>query len=192
MQNILRVDASMRISGSYSRMLTDKLIEQLSHDETKVIRRDLLHGVPLLNEDWLQANSTLEDDRDDSQRMILKESDMLIEEIESSDILVVGLPIYNFGVPAAFKAWIDLIARARKTFQYGKNGPVGLLKNKRSFTIVTSGGTQLNSEIDFVSGWLKHVFQFIGITEHRIIDASGLMKDEAGILARVDEVFSTL
>ena len=190
--NILRIDTSMRVSGSYSRMLADELIEHLSQNNANLVTRDLSKGVSLIDGSWIQANFTPEEERTKEQRGVLRESDDLIAELEKTDIIVVALPIYNFGVPAAFKAWIDLVTRAKKTFRYGANGPKGLLANKRAFVVVTSGGTQLGSAIDFVSDWLKHALNFIGISDLTIIDASGLMKDEEEILASAQEKISSI
>lgn len=195
MKKLLRIDASMRIEGSHSRQLLDRVVEQLSSVDVQVQVRDLAKGVPFVSQDWIYANFTPPEERGAEQRRALEESDALIAELESAELLVIGLPIYNFGPPAAFKAWVDMITRARKTFRYAENGPEGLLTGKRAVVVVTSGGTELGSEIDFVSQWVKHVLGFIGITDLEIIDASGLMKDEAAVLARaqssIDELSET-
>ena len=81
-----------------------------------------------MTEDWINANFTDPDERTESQKQTLAQSDQLVEELETADTIIIGLPIYNFGVPAAVKAWIDLIARARRTFKYTETGPEGLLK----------------------------------------------------------------
>jgi FMN-dependent NADH-azoreductase len=173
-------------------MLADELIDHLSKNNANLVTRDLSKGVSLIDESWIQANFTPEEERTKEQRGVLQESDDLIAELEKTDVIVVALPIYNFGVPAAFKAWIDLVTRAKKTFRYGANGPKGLLAKKRAFVVVTSGGTLLGSVIDFVSDWLKHALNFIGISDLTIIDASGLMKDEEEILASAQEKISSI
>jgi FMN-dependent NADH-azoreductase len=86
-------------------------------------------------------------------------------------------------VPAAFKAWIDQIARAKVTFRYTDKGPVGLLDNKKAYVIITSGGTKLGSEIDFVSEYIHHILGFIGIKEVTIIDSSAIGRDEKKVLS---------
>ena len=128
-QKILRIDASMRRAGSVTRDLTDRLIDKLraENQEVSVVTRDLADGVPMIDETWIGANFTDEAARDDNQRAALAVSDSLIAELQAADTLVIGLPVYNFGVPAALKAWIDLVARARVTFRYSETGPVGLL-----------------------------------------------------------------
>jgi FMN-dependent NADH-azoreductase len=183
-QHILRIDASMRLTGSNSRKLADQLIEKISSDETQLTHRDLKNGLPFVNEDWIQANFTPAEERSVEQQTTLATSELLIEELEAADTIVIAVPIYNFGVPAAFKAWIDMVARARRTFHYTENGPQGLLTDKKAYVVITSGGTKLGSDIDFVSPWLKHVLGFIGITDCEMIDATGLMMDEQQVIGK--------
>jgi FMN-dependent NADH-azoreductase len=177
MTNILRVDSSMRTEGSVSRDLADKLVGQLSNANTKVTVRDLAKGISLIDENWIGANFTDPAERSEEQKGFLAASDELVGELHDADTIVITAPVYNFHVPAALKAWIDMVARARETFRYTENGPEGLLKGKKAYVIVTSGGTVLDSEYDFVSGYLKHVLGFIGITDVSFIDGSGLMLD---------------
>jgi FMN-dependent NADH-azoreductase len=185
-QNILRIDASMRKNGSYSRTLSTKLIAQLkSQASVNVKVRDLADGIPIFNEAWIGANFTDVAERTAEQRSVLSFSDALVSEVKDTDTLVIGLPIYNFNVPAAFKAWIDQVTRSKVTFRYGENGPEGLLENKKAYVIISSGGTQLGSELDFVSDYIHHVFGFIGITDVTIIDSSGIGQNEEKVLADV-------
>jgi len=183
-QNILRIDASMRKNGSYSRALCTKLIAQLKRQTSSSVKeRDLVDGIPIINEAWIEANFTDVAERTAEQRSVLSFSDALISELTDTDTLVIGLPIYNFNVPAAFKAWIDQVARAKVTFRYGENGPEGLLENKKAYVIISSGGTQLGSEVDFVSDYIHHVFSFIGIKDVTIIDSSGIGRNEEKVIA---------
>jgi FMN-dependent NADH-azoreductase len=187
-QNILLVNASMRRSDSQSRILAGKLIDQLSaQGDIEVLDRDLANGVPVVDEAWIEANSTDPEERSEHQRDALKVSDELVAELKAADVLVAAVPIYNFGVPAAFKAWIDMVARARETFRYTPAGPEGLLEGKKAYLIVTSGGTRLGSEIDFVTPWLRHVMSFLGIHDVEIIDASGLMSDAEARIAEATQ-----
>jgi len=192
-QQILRIDASMRKNGSYSRTLSDRLIAQLQRQTpSNVKQRDLADGIPFINEAWIESNFTDVSERTAEQRAVLSCSDALISEIKTADTLVIGLPIYNFNVPAAFKAWIDQIARAKVTFRYGDNGPEGLLENKKAYVILSSGGTQLGSDIDFVSNYIHHVLAFIGITDVTLIDSSGIGKNEEKVIsdahAAIDDI----
>ncbi len=178
--NILRLDATARMEGSYSRDLVDALIAQLD-DSANVTTRDLSDPISHVDDLWVAANNTADDDRTPDQHAKLAESDALIAEIEAADILVIGLPVYNFGVPASLKVWIDQICRARKTFAYGENGPVGLLKDKRAIVVYVSGGTPMGSEIDFASGFLRHILGFIGISDVRFVAADRHMMDADSI-----------
>lgn len=183
---LLRINASMRKHGSTSRQLTDELIDSLvaGQPNKEIVTRELAGGVPFVDEDWIGANFTDETERSEAQRAKLAMSDEMVAELEAADTIVIGVPIYNFGVPAALKAWVDMVCRARRTFAYSENGPVGLLKDKKAYLVIASGGTDSGSEIDFATGYLRHVLGFIGIHDVTVVDASGLMKDENATLAR--------
>lgn len=171
---VLRIDASSRYDGSVTRQLTDDFVSQLgaNHREVQVDHFDLAQAVlPYISEDWITANFTPADQRTPSQKQTLAQSDRLVNQLRQSDILVLGVPVYNFSVPAALKAWIDLVARAGVTFRYTENGPVGLLKNKKAYVVVASGGTPIGSAIDFASGYLRHVLGFLGIHDVVVISA---------------------
>jgi FMN-dependent NADH-azoreductase len=185
--NILRIDASMRHTGSVTRALTDKLVARLLavSPGSELTRRDLANGVPLVDEAWIGANFTDPAERDDAQRTVLADSDKLVAELKAADTLVIGLPIYNFGVPAAFKAWIDMIARARETFRYTETGPEGLLAGKRALVVVASGGVPVGSAADFATPYVRFALAFIGITEVEFISAAELNSD-ADTEARIE------
>jgi len=191
--NILRLDASMRKTSSYSRILTDKLIEQLTSEKnSEVTIRDLADGIPLIDENWIKANFSAVDERTCEQKVCLVASDILVDELYKAELIVIGLPIYNFGVPAAFKAWIDQVVRSNLTFRYGDNGPIGLVENKKAYIIIASGGTKLGTEIDFISDYLRHILGFIGITDVTFIDSSGLGRDESQTLAHAHKTIERI
>ncbi len=173
---ILEVSASGRRADSMSRKLSNEIIEALEtrEGEVEVVRRDLSEGIPLVDEAWIQANFTPEDERTRDQREALSASDALVEELHASDVIVIGSPIYNFGVPAALKAWVDMICRARKTFRYTSNGPEGLLKGKKAYVVIASGGVPVDSPVDFATPYLRHALQFVGITDVDVIAADQL------------------
>ena len=186
--SILRIDASARRDGSVSRELADKIIARFGADTT-VATRDLADGLPLINETWVGANFTPADDRSDAQKETLALSDTLVAELKAADTIVIGLPIYNFGVPAALKAWVDLVARAGVTFKYSEYGPKGLLEGKRAIVAVASGGTEAGSDIDFATGYIRHMLSFIGINDVDFVTADRLMIDaEATLQAANDQV----
>ena len=197
-KNILRLDASMRKTGSHSRDLSDKLIKQLTgknqtnENPSKITIRDLANGIPFIDENWIKANFTAVDERTSKQHKCLTTSDVLVNELNDADLIVIGLPIYNFGVPAVFKAWIDQVVRSKLTFRYGDNGPVGLVNNKKAYIIIVSGGTKIDSELDFISHYLRHVLSFIGITDISFIDSSGLGRDEAQKLAHANNLIERI
>ena len=134
-------------------------------------------GLYYIDEDWVAANFTPAEQRSEDQQQQLALSDQLIDEIRQADAIVLTTPMYNFGIPATLKSWIDLICRAGVTFKYTANGPVGLLQNKRVDIIITTGGVPLQSPVDFVSDYLKQVFRFIGIDDINIIAADQMNVD---------------
>ena len=107
----------------------------------------------------------------------LATADALIGELADADVVVIGAPIYNFGVPAALKAWVDMVARARLTFRYTENGPEGLLTGKKAYVVVPSGGVPVGSEVDFATPYLRHALAFIGITDVKFVGAKGADRD---------------
>ena len=177
--NILRIDASARQQGSQTRLLTGELVDVLAEARpgAAVVERDLGLGLPLLDDALVTALRAAPDERTPEQSDLLAVSEELIAELRAADAIVVGLPIYNFHVPAAFKAWIDLVCRARETFRYSESGPVGLLKDRPVWIVIASGGTQLHSDADFVTDYVRHVFKFVGISDIRFIEADRLMFD---------------
>ena len=190
MTHVLRIDASMRRDGSVTRELADRVIERL--DPAGVTRRDLADGVPLVDETWIGANFTDPAERTEAQRAGLAPSDAMIAELQAADTVVIGLPVYNFGVPAAFKAWIDQIARARVTFRYTEDGPVGLLEGKRAIVVVASGGTPVDSAIDFATPYVRHVLGFVGISDLTVIPAAELMADPQAARAKAERGIEAL
>jgi FMN-dependent NADH-azoreductase len=176
-KTILHIDASARKTGSVTRELTETLVKSLAtaNRDAKILTRDVSQGLPFIDETWVGATFTDPAERTPEQRLKLAVSDTLVSELKAADVVVIGTPIYNFSVPAALKAWIDQVARARETFQYTENGPVGLLKDKKAIIAVASGGTQAGSDIDFATTYLKHFLGFLGITDVTVIAADQLM-----------------
>lgn len=193
-KQILRIDASARKSGSITRELNDTIVERfLADGDTTVSVRDLAdEALPQLTENWIGANFTKPEERSQEQKEALALSDSLIAEINSADVLLIGLPIYNFGVPAALKAWVDLVARAGVTFKYSETGPVGLLEGKRAIVTVASGGTAMGSDIDFATGYIRHVLGFIGIKDVVFIAADQMAIDAETTLSAARDAVHTL
>lgn len=185
--NILRIDASARKTGSVSRDLTDRIVAR--YENANVTTRDLSNALPQIDEAWIGANFTPADQRSDEQRALLAQSDELVAELQNADLIVIGLPVYNFSVPTSLKAWVDLVTRVGITFQYGENGPEGLLNGKRAILALASGGTPAGSDVDFASTFMRHILGFNGISDVTLIAADALaVEPEATLKAANDAV----
>ena len=172
---ILHIDSSAQQHNSVSRQLSARIVSQLGGD---VIRRDLSVEVPPITENWVSANFTPADLRTSEQQDALALSDLLVSELQRADTVVIGSPVYNFNVPSVLKAWIDQVVRAGLTFNYTENGPVGLLEGKRAIVAMASAGMPIGSEIDFASGYLRHILGFMGIADVQIIAADQLRANQ--------------
>lgn len=177
MTNALLVHSTARTANSVTRNLTKQVIDHLSPDV--IIERDLIDAVPQIDEAWVGANFTPAEDRTAAQSDVLTLSDTLVDELQEANTIVIGVPIYNFGIPASLKAWIDQICRAKVTFKYGENGPEGLLTGKRAIIVVASGGVKIGSDADMATPYMKQVLGFVGITDVTIVGASGGDTDAA-------------
>jgi FMN-dependent NADH-azoreductase len=169
MTQVLKIDASGRSDGSVSRELSDRIAKRLAQGG-RIAARDLNNHLPFIDEEWIGANFTPADDRTDEQKQKLALSDSLIAELRAADTLVIGTPVYNFGIPATLKTWVDHIARAGVTFRYTENGPEGLLEGKKAVVAYASGGVPLGAPVDHVTPYLKTVLEFVGITDVEFLD----------------------
>lgn len=195
---ILHIDTSANLESSNSREISHYIVEKiiktgLSSDI--IIRRDLAKQLlPQISaEDLTDLHASVESNRE-SLKQHAELSENLITELKSSDTLVIGVPMYNFGIPVTLKQWIDYIARAGQTFKYTETGPVGLSGVKQAYVVIASGGTPVGSPMDHISPYMKRVLGFIGVETVHIIDASGSKgateKVIAEAKAQVDELFS--
>ena len=169
---IYQIDSSARKEGSTSRALAKKLLEKIKKPKDEVIYRDLndeMLFVTGLTESGMNIDQK---DQNENHKRMFKLSDQLVKELKESDIIIISAPIYNYGPPATLKAWSDLAARVGETFRFKPNGRrEGLLKNKKAYLVITSGGTKLNSSEDFLTPWLKFILNFFGIEKIDIICA---------------------
>jgi FMN-dependent NADH-azoreductase len=188
MTKVLRIDSSIKGPLSVTRKLTDKIISQLSGDVTE---RDAT-TIPLIDGAWIGAAYTPTAERSAEQQAALALSDELIAEIKAADVLVIGAPVYNFGVTGPLKAWIDQICRVGETFAYTETGPVGLAGHKRVIIAYASGGVPLGSAVDMASTYLKTVLGFIGITDLTFVAAEGVARDEGAAIARAEDQIASL
>lgn len=190
-ETLLHIDASARRQGSVTRDLTARIVAARPTD--RVITRDLADTpLPQITEDWVTANFTPADSRTNAQRDTLALSDALVAELQAADTIVIGLPVYNFGVPAALKAWIDLVARAGVTFRYTENGVDGLLAGKRVILAMASGGTKADSDIDFATPYMRHALGFLGIQDVTVIAADQMALDPETSLSRAQAAIDGL
>ncbi|MEL6678201.1 MAG: NAD(P)H-dependent oxidoreductase [Pseudomonadota bacterium] len=182
----LLIQSSARREASVTRALAADLAAGLG---APVVERDVADGVAFVDEGWIGASFTPEAERSAAQKARLAGSDALVAEVMAADTLVIGVPIYNFGVPASLKAWIDQIARAKVTFEYTPDGPRGLLRGKRAFIVVASGGTEAESAVDFATPYLRHVLGFIGISDVTVIRADrAMVRGEAAQIEAAAEI----
>jgi len=194
---ILRVDSSAKTKNSESRRLTDRIINGLKTNgkSLNVTVRDLNYSLPQVNTAWIEANNTPSDDQTDEHKKTLALSDTLVAEIEAADTLIIGVALYNFSITASLKLWIDLVCRARKTFAYVDGSPKGLMTGKKAIICFASGGTPFESNIDFASGYLRHILGFIGITDVTFISADKHFMDDQSLFnanAAVDTLTNQL
>ena len=175
---IYQIDSSARKKGSTSRALAKKLLDKIKKPGDEVIYRDLddeMFFVSGLTESGMKIN---DNDKTEHHKKMFELSDKLVKELKESDIIIISAPIYNYGPPATLKAWSDLAARIGETFKFKPNGRrKGLLKNKRAYLVITSGGTKINGEEDFLTPWLKFVLNFFGIERVDIVSADQMALD---------------
>ena len=173
--NILQVNSSARREASHSTRLASRLVQRLrdADAEATLIVRDL-NNHPVLDEAALGALFTPADQRTPEQAARVALDDTLIAEIQAADVVVLGVPMYNFGVPAPLKNWIDAISRTGVTFRYTEKGPEGLLKDKKVYVALTRGGKYRDTPADTQVPYLKMVFTFLGLTDVHFVYAEGL------------------
>jgi len=177
MTKILSITSSIFEDGGQSTQLSQKFIQdyQARNLGTEVVNRNLQEsGIPHITAEIFQSFSKPAEDLTAEEKKNVDLSDSFIEELKEADIVVLGLPMYNFGVPSTLKAWIDHVARAGQTFRYTENGPEGLLKGKKAYVFAARGGNYLNTEKDSQTPYIKTFLEFIGIDDIEFVFAEGL------------------
>lgn len=184
--NILRIDASARREQSISRRLGDEVEQRLinGRDDVRVTRRELADALPLPNDTWVRAKGTPDDKRSKELLAALELSFALIDEVKAADALIFTTPIYNYNIPAAVKAWVDLIYLPRRSFDSTARGPVGLLGDRPTYLVMASGGTRVDSDNDFATPYLRFILRGLGIEDLRLIAADGAGAEPDAALAR--------
>ncbi len=175
--NILQINSSARADQSQSTRLARDIVDRLqkSNADAGLTVRDLGRTPhPELGEAALAALFTPADQRTPDQAARVALDDALIAELQAADVIVFGVPMYNFGVSAQLKNWIDAIARSGVTFRYTDKGPVGLVQGKKVYVALTRGGLYRNTPADTQVPYLRNVFAFLGMTDVQFIYAEGL------------------
>jgi FMN-dependent NADH-azoreductase len=171
MAKILLIDSSSRGNASFSRKLSRAVIEKLKAKDpsSSVSTRDLaLKPMPHLEEAHLAAFFAPAEKHTAEDKRAIQHSDEAIAEILNAEVIVVGVPMYNFGIPSVLKAWIDHLARAGKTFRYSEKGPEGLVKGKKVYLAIATGGVYSEGAMkayDFTESYLRAVLGFLGMTD---------------------------
>ena len=175
---IYQIDSSARKEGSTSRALAKKLLNKIKKPNDEIRYRDLNDEMVFVSGLTESGMNIDEKDQNENHKKMFELSNQLVKELKESDIIIISAPIYNYGPPATLKAWSDLAARVGETFKFKPNGRrEGLLKNKRAYLVITSGGTKLNSKEDFLTPWLKFILNFFGINHVEIVSADQMSLD---------------
>ena len=175
--NILQINSSARSTGSESTRLADAIVAKLSATAAKVqlTRRDLAADPhPVIDEPTLQALFTPADQRTPEQAARVALDDALIAQVQAADVIVIGSPMYNFGITVQLKSWFDAIARAGVTFKYGPTGPIGLLTGKKVYVALARGGLHRGGPSDTQLPHLKMFLSFLGLTDVQFVYAEGM------------------
>ena len=195
--SILRVDSSMRQYGSVSRDLAEVTVSKLRAElvEPETVWRDLKTGVGHVNSAWRDASLGNAAARSAEERALLAQSDALSSEVDKADIIVFAVPIYNFSIPAALKAWVDMVCR-NNVDGAAAMGKTGAHRYKHAIVILTSNHTRAGADDEFASGFMRFILKFIGCTDIDIVDATGLASDKEGILraanCQIDAICQTV
>lgn len=191
---ILHLDAAITGENSVSRKLTADITAKLQarNPAASVTYRDLNEGVPAIDGAWFEAVRLAPASPSAEQQKLIGISDAYLKEVQDADVLVIGSPVYNFGITAQLKNWLDQIARAGVSFRYTETGPEGLLTGKRAIIAYTAAGTPLGSDLDFASGYLRHILGFMGITEVEFVAADRLAMDRDAGMARAQQALDQI
>jgi FMN-dependent NADH-azoreductase len=193
---LLQINASLNNGNGRSSQLADQFVTafQKSHPGTKILKRDVAAAdpVPHLNGERFGAFITKPEERTVAQHAVVAYSDNLIDELKQADVIVLGLPMYNFGVPSQLKAYFDHIARVGVTFKYTDKGPVGLLTGKKAYVFAARGGVYVGTPMDTQTSYVRDFLRFLGIADVEFVYAEGLnispQSKEEGLAAALAEI----
>jgi FMN-dependent NADH-azoreductase len=193
---LLQINASINNDNGQSSRLANQFVAafRTGHPEASVIVRDVAAAetVPHLTAERFGAFIAKPDQRTPAQHGVVAYSDALIEEIKGADVVVIGLPMYNFGVPSQLKAYFDHIARAGITFAYTENGPVGRLTGKKVYVFAARGGQYVGTALDTQTSYVRDFLAFLGMSDVHFVYAEGLAisteSKEAGLARAAAEI----
>lgn len=177
-RSILVVHSGADHPESVTRMLAGTLLARLAGPDDTVVHRTALEGLPVVTGAWVAASFA------NGDRSALALSDVLVDELLAADELVLVAPVYNFGIPAALKAWIDQVVRADRTFRFTQTGVEGLTGVRRAWIVTASGSTAVGSDTDFNTTYLRTILGFIGVVDVEVVAADQLRVDPEAAIAR--------
>ncbi len=194
-QTLLQINTSLFAAHGQSSQLADRFVTDYlaAHPGTVRVLRDVASDpVPHLDGARFSAFVTPAESRDAAQQAVIAHSDALIAELKSADVIVLGLPMYNFGVPSQLKSYFDHIARAGETFKYTASGPVGLVTGKKVYVFATRGGLYAGTALDTETSYVRDFLRFIGLDDVEFVYAEGLAigpeQKEAGLAKARDAI----
>jgi FMN-dependent NADH-azoreductase len=177
MSTLLQINASIHADHGQSSQLASRFVQAFmrARPDWRIVLRDLAGDtVPHLSAERFAAFVSTPQQRTAAQREVIAYSDALIAELKQADVIVLGLPMYNFGVPSQLKAYFDHIARAGETFRYTANGPVGLLQGKQAYVFAARGGLYAGTALDTQTNYVRDFLRFVGIGDIEFVYAEGL------------------
>lgn len=182
MNTLLQLNSSIFSNGGQSSRLADAFVSawRATHPNAQIIARDFARDpVPHLTAERFQSFLAKPEERNTGQQAVVAYSDSLIDEIKRADVIVLGLPMYNFGVPSQLKAYFDHIARVGVTFRYTEKGAVGLLSGKKVYVFAARGGLYAGTPLDTQTAYVRDFLRFLGMTDVEFVYAEGLAISEA-------------
>ena len=196
MTTLLQINASLNNGNGQSSRLANQFVAayRRRHPGAKIVERDVAAAepVPHLNAERFGSFITKPEERSAAQHAVVAYSDILINELRQADVIVLGLPMYNFGVPSQLKAYFDHIARAGVTFKYTEKGPVGQLTGKKVYVFAARGGVHAGTPIDTQTSYVRDFLRFLGMDDVEFVYAEGLAispeSKEAGLARAAAEI----
>ncbi len=185
-KNVLLIKSSINGDVSKSNQLSRAIVEKIknTYQECLIDTIDLSENPPpFLTAEMYRAFSTPKSERSPAQLAAILPSENAIQQIKQADIIVVAVPLYNFGIPASLKAWLDQIARANETFSYASGKPQGLLNNKKVYLAISSGGVYsegMMKAYDFTENYLRIILGFMGMTDVETFRLEGIFVPNMG------------